>query len=281
MRSAQVKAGIYLVATPIGNLGDITLRALETLKACDLIYCEDTRVSGKLLNHYGIKKPLRSLHDHNEEDKAREVIAAVTAGQVVGVISDAGMPLISDPGYKLVQAAVHAAIPVTSVPGANSVLTAVQLSALPSERFLFLGFLPSKSKARREALSPFSHMGVTLIYFESAQRLADSLDDAANVFGECQVAVCRELTKFYEEILRGSVTDIMERVRLHPVKGEVVVVVAPPLNAAGVHDVDALLTRALSQHSLRDAVDQVMAQTGLPRKEIYPRALELKNEDKK
>jgi 16S rRNA (cytidine1402-2'-O)-methyltransferase len=276
--SAQYAAGVYLIATPIGNLNDITLRALEALKACDIIYCEDTRVSGKLLNHYGIKKPLRSLHDHNEGDKAAEVVREVAAGKRIGVISDAGMPLISDPGYKLVSACIAADVPITSLPGANSPLMALQLSGLPSDRFLFLGFVPPKSKARRETFAPFKDAGVTVIYFESAQRLVESLKDIQAVFGDAQVAVCRELTKFYEEIKRGRVRDLIEVLEKTPVKGEVVVVIHPPTQETKTDNVDALLRAALQNVSLRDAVDQVIAATGLPRNVVYPRALAIRDE---
>jgi 16S rRNA (cytidine1402-2'-O)-methyltransferase len=275
--SAQYAAGVYLIATPIGNLNDITLRALEALKACDIVYCEDTRVSGKLLNHYGIKKPLRSLHDHNEDGRAAEIVAAVAAGQRIGVISDAGMPLISDPGYKVVSACITADIPITSLPGANSPLMALQLSGLPSDRFLFLGFVPTKSKARREIFAPFQDMGITLIYFESAQRLVESLKDIQAVFGEANVAVCRELTKFYEEIKRDKVNNLINTLEQAPIKGEVVVVVHAPAADKNVDDIDALLRSALQHSSLRDAVDQVIAATGLPRNVIYPRALALRD----
>lgn len=273
--------GLYLVATPIGNLGDITLRALETLKKVDVIACEDTRVSQKLLSAYNIKKPLLAYHDHNADQQRPVLLDHLAAGQAVALISDAGMPLIADPGYKLVRDALAAGHAVTSLPGANAVLTGVQLSALPSDRFAFLGFLPPKSVARRKQLTEYAAWPLTLVFYEGVSRVPETLADMVAVLGEQRpAALLRELTKLYEEGRRGTLGELASHYAVHGApKGEVVIVVAPPVTQSvpDDHQIDDLLRTALQSSTMRDAVDQVTTLTGLPRKQIYQRALGLRD----
>ena len=279
-RSCKPSPGLYLVATPIGNTGDITLRALELLKTADVVACEDTRVTAKLLTRFGIHAHTLPYHEHNAAGMRPKLLEKLRAGQVVALVSDAGTPLISDPGYKLVQAVVEAGLPVTALPGASALLTALQLSGLPSDRFLFLGFLPNKSAARRAAIEEVSGLGATLVCYESAQRLAAMLDDLAETLGPRPAAVARELTKLYEEVRRGSLPELAAHyAEAGPPKGEVVVVIGPPadseaetLDEAGL---DAALGRALATSSLRDAVAEIARLSGQPRKAVYARALAL------
>jgi len=271
----KLKPGLYLVATPIGNLGDITLRAIETLRAVDVIACEDTRVSGFLLKSHEIKKPLISIHDHNELQDADKIIARINEGQAVALISDAGMPLISDPGYKLVQECRKKGLYITSLPGANAPLMALQLSGLPSDRFSFLGFLPSKTMARKERLVKLKNIPITLIFFESANRIENSLEDILESLGDREMALTRELTKMFEDVWHGKVSELLERVKKDGApKGEIVLVVAGA-SEEEEYDVEAILKDALEHNSLKDAVALVMGRTGLPKKEIYNLALEL------
>ena len=270
--------GLYLVATPIGNLGDITLRALETLAQADVIACEDTRVTRKLLTAHGIERPLLSYHEHNAARVRPQLIARLRAGEAVALVSDAGTPLISDPGHKLVRAAAEAGLKVETLPGASAVISALVVSGLPSDRFLFAGFLPAKSAARRNALAGLSDLPTTLIFLESARRLPAALADMAAVLGQRPAAVARELTKLHEEVRRER----LDRLAAHyaaagPPKGEVVVVVGPAAPAAETDaaELDRQLSEALQKDSLRDAVAVVTAATGLPRRRVYARALEL------
>lgn len=271
----SLRAGLYLVATPIGNLRDITLRALDTIAACDMLVCEDTRVSGKLLQAYGIKKPLRLYNDHSDEGRRDELLAAIREGRSVALISDAGTPLVSDPGYKLVRAALAQDLYVTALPGANAPLTALQLSGLPSDAFTFAGFLPPKDEARRDRLRQWRQTPGTLVFFETAPRLLKTLAAMRAEFGDRDAAVLRELTKLYEEGRRGSLSDLLAHYdeRGAP-KGEIVIVVgAAAADAAG--DATALLEDALAAMSLRDAVLHVAELTGQPKKSIYALALSL------
>ncbi|MGE0737080.1 MAG: 16S rRNA (cytidine(1402)-2'-O)-methyltransferase [Alphaproteobacteria bacterium] len=271
-------AGLYLVATPIGNLGDITIRALETLNGVDAIACEDARVTGKLLSHYGISKALASYHDHNADAVRPALLARLARGERIALVSDAGTPLVSDPGFKLVRAAIDAGITVTSIPGASALLTALQLSALPTDRFLFGGFLPAKDKARRDALVELRAVGATLLFYESAPRLADALAAMAAVLGDRPAAVARELTKLFEEVRRGSLAELAAHyASAGPPKGEIVVVVGPPSASVPAPDdeVEARLVALLGQHTLRDAVDRVAAETGAKRRDVYRRAVAL------
>lgn len=272
-------AGFYLVATPIGNLGDLTFRARDTLSGVDLIACEDTRVTRKLLSAYGITTKLQSYHEHNAERVRPRLIEAVKCGKAVALVSDAGSPLISDPGYKLVCAAAEAGLPVTSLPGASAVLTALQLSGLPTDRFLFAGFLPAKAKARRDALGEWAGLRASLVFFESPHRLAASLADMAAELGPRRAAVARELTKRFEEVVRGDLAALAARYAAVPTpKGEIVVVVEPAAaenRALSDDELDARLAEALAAGSLKDAVASVSADSGRPKREVYRRALEV------
>lgn len=272
----KLKAGLYLVATPIGNLRDITLRALDTLRAADIIACEDTRTSGKLLKAYDIKAQLLPLHDHNEEQQSARLIAEINGGRVVALISDAGMPLISDPGYKLVRTARDAGVYITSLPGANAPLMALQLSGLPSDAFTFAGFLPHKSKARRDMLTQWKLVPSTLIFFESAQRLEQTLDDIQAVMGDRRVTIARELTKLFEEVKTAAVTELLNAIRENgPPKGEIVLLIEAAQRETEVLDIDSLLVEALETKSLKDAVAEIVDRTGASKNEIYARALEI------
>jgi len=266
------------VATPIGNLGDITLRALEVLCGVALVACEDTRVTGKLLAAYGISARLSPYHEHNAERARPKLLAELARGAAIALVSDAGTPLVSDPGHKLVGEALALGLPVTAVPGASAVLTALALSTLPSERFLFAGFLPAKAGQRRKTLAELASVKATLVLFETAPRLANSLADMAELLGERRAAVARELTKLYEEVRRGPLAELARHYReAGPPKGELVVVVGPP-KAKDPPDaamLDRMLEAALAEASLRDAAERVAAASGLARRRVYARALEL------
>ncbi len=266
-----------LVATPIGNLGDITARALDWLRSADLIACEDSRVTQVLLRHAGIEKPLVSYHDHNADEMRPRLLARVAAGERVALVSDAGTPLISDPGYKLARDAIAEGLAVTMLPGPSAPVMALALSGLPSDRFLFGGFLPPKSVGRRRAIAEAARAPVTLIFFETAPRLLDALIDLQAELGDRQAAVARELTKLFEEVRRGRLSELVAHYQeAGPPKGEIVVVVGPPEEAAAsAEDIDTLLQRALSTMSVKDAAATVAAATGRPKREIYARALEL------
>lgn len=271
--------GLHVVATPIGNAGDITLRALETLRGVDAIACEDTRVTAGLLRRYGIATPLFPYHEHNAARMRPQILGRIADGQAIALVSDAGTPLISDPGYKLVREARDQGLAVYHLPGANAAITALVLSGLPSDRFLFLGFLPHKSGGRRAALEEVRGLRTTLVLYESPQRLADLLADAAAVLGPRDAVMARELTKLFEEVRRGSLTDLAAHYAAAGApKGEVVVVIGPPDAAAeqaDAADLDSLLRQALASMSLRDAAAHVATATGQPRKTVYARALEL------
>ncbi|MGB8842955.1 MAG: 16S rRNA (cytidine(1402)-2'-O)-methyltransferase [Aliidongia sp.] len=274
-------AGLFIVATPIGNASDITLRALDILRGVDLIACEDTRVSAKLLTIHAIATRRLSYHDHNADHVRPLLLARLAAGERVALISDAGTPLISDPGYKLVRDAIAAGIEVHTAPGASAALAALVLSGLPSNRFLFAGFLDAKSAARRRDLTGLARLDATLIFYESAQRLAASLSDMAEILGDRPAAVARELTKLYEEVARDRLGALARRyAESGPPKGEIVIIVAPPEEAAPAAeaDIDAMLREALGRASLRDAAAEVAARLDLPKREIYARALLLSRE---
>ncbi len=252
------------------------MRALDTLAAVDAIACEDTRKTGKLLRLYGISGSLISYHDHNADKMRPAILKRIAAGQSVALVSDAGTPLISDPGYKLVRAAQQAGLAVTCLPGASAPLAGLLLSGLPSDRFLFAGFPPSRSAARRAAFAELATVPATLVFFESARRLPACLADLLATLGDREAAVTRELTKRFEESRRGTLESLAEHyAKAGPPKGEVVLVVAPPGPAepAGEGEIDALLRDALDRLSLRDAVAAVAAATGRPRRAIYQRAL--------
>jgi 16S rRNA (cytidine1402-2'-O)-methyltransferase len=267
--------GLYLVATPIGNLNDITLRALAVLRSADRIFCEDTRVSKKLLARYGIAKTLETYHDHNAEEVRPVILEALRRGARVALMSDAGTPLVSDPGFRLVRAALSEGLPVTAAPGASAAVTALILSGLPPDAFLFAGFLPARQAMRRRALERWAAVDATLLFFESARRLAESLEDMTVVFGDRPAAIARELTKLHEEIRRGRLAELAGHYRkVGPPKGETVVIVGQPERGEpDLAEVDARMRSALGELSVRDAVAKLAQETGLPRNELYRRAL--------
>ena len=276
-RKDRLRPGLYIVATPIGNLGDLSARAASILEEADIVACEDTRITGRLLSHLGLKTRMISYHDHSDETDRDRVIKRLKNGETVALVSDAGTPLISDPGYKLVVAAVAAGHHVSVAPGAASPMAALVLSGLPTDRFLFAGYLPSKEKARRDTIAEFATLRATLIFLESPRRLGPSLVALADGLGNRAAAVARELTKLYEEVTRGTLSELAQAYREgDPPKGEVIIVVGPPEEAAASDtDIEALLTDALSSMSVRDAAATVAAATGAPRKEVYRQALAL------
>src|SRR5689334_13963207 len=280
MEVGKVPPGLYLVATPIGNLGDVTLRALETLAGADVIACEDTRVTRKLTERYGITTPLTAYHEHNAAEARPKLLSRLVEGQSIALVSDAGTPLISDPGYKLVRAAREAGHQVTALPGASAVLAALTVSGLPTDRFFFEGFLPPKQAARQKRIAALSNIQATLVLFEGGSRLASTLADLAATLGARPASVCRELTKLHEEV-RNQRLDALAQHYANgaETRGEFVILVAPPAEEQRTDDLDALLTRALSRVSVKDAVGEVAVATGRPRREIYQRALALTKDD--
>lgn len=278
----KLDPGLYLVATPIGNLEDLTRRAERVLAEADLVLCEDRRVTSRLLRHLGLVRPLSLYHEHNAERVRPGILERLAAGASVALVSDAGTPAISDPGYKLVREAAARGVAVRPVPGASAVLAAVTASGLPTDRFLFQGFLPPRQAARRRALAELASVRATLVLFESAQRLGDMLADAAAVLGVRSAVVARELTKLHEELRRGLLPELAVGYRDGGApKGEVVVVIAPPDSAAAETDdavVDDLLRAALTSSKPRIAAGEVAAVTGRSANELYRRALSLAHE---
>ena len=273
----SLPGGLYLVATPIGNLGDISLRALETLAAADVIACEDSRVTRKLIEHYGIATQLTPYHEHNAAEARPRLLTRLADGQSVALVSDAGTPLISDPGYKLVRAACAAGHAVTAVPGASAVLTALSAACLPTDRFFFEGFLPPSQVARQRRIAALVSIPASLVLFESGPRLPAALADLASTLGSRDAAICRELTKLHEEIRRGPLDKLARHYAAGgETRGEIVIVVAPPRGGGkNADDIDELLRRALARVSVKDAVGEVAFATGRPRREVYQRALAL------
>ncbi|WAC29474.1 16S rRNA (cytidine(1402)-2'-O)-methyltransferase [Ancylobacter sp. SL191] len=273
--------GLHIVATPIGNLGDITLRGLETLAGADLIACEDTRVTRRLLDRYGIETPLVAYHDHNAEQMRPRILARLEAGGMVALVSDAGTPLVSDPGYKLVAAAIAGNHRVVPLPGASASLAALVAAGLPTDRFFFEGFLPPKSGARQTRIAELKTLPATLVIYESGPRLPESLADLAAGLGPRPAAVCRELTKTFEEVRRAPLDALAGHyAEVGAPKGEIVLVIGPPLaEEASEADVDAALRRALATLSVKDAAASVAVATGLPRRAVYARALALQQDD--
>jgi 16S rRNA (cytidine1402-2'-O)-methyltransferase len=273
--------GLYLVATPIGNLGDITVRALTTLAGADLIACEDTRVSAKLLARYGIAVPLIPYHDHNAASARPKLLARLAAGEAIALISDAGTPLVSDPGYKLVRAARAAGMHVTALPGPSAVLAALTISGMPTDRFFFEGFLPTKTAERRTRIAELSRIPATLVLFEAAPRLAAALSELEKGLGPREAAICRELTKLHEEVAHADLLELARNFASEgKARGEIVIVIAPPRqeDRIGTSDVDVLLRAALNRLSLKEAVVEIAAVTGEPRRSVYQRALALTKE---
>lgn len=271
---------LFLVATPIGNLKDITLRALEVLQSVDRIACEDTRTSGSLLSHYGIKVPLTSYHSHNEAEAAAQLVEQLADGARIALISDAGTPLLSDPGARLVKAAVAAGVRITPLPGASALLAAVCMAGLPAEQFFYAGFLPSKTTARNKSLTTLAAIPATLVFYEAPHRLLESLAAMQAALGNREAAVARELTKLYEECVRGTFSDILAHFTIHPPRGECVILVHGAAPAAAMDDakLDAALREAMKHSRLKEAVAQVAAHAGRPKSEVYARALALKGE---
>ena len=278
----RLTPGLHVVATPIGNLRDMSLRALSTLASAELILAEDKRVTKTLLAHYGITTPMLSYHEHNAEEMRPRVLGLLAEGKALALVSDAGTPLVSDPGFRLVEAAVAAGYPVSAVPGASAVLVALVMAGLPSDRFFFEGFLPSKSGERRRRLREIEAIPSTLVFFEAPHRVIETLDDLAAVFGARPAALARELTKKFETVRRGLLPELAAQFAAEGApKGEIVLVVGGPEAAAPLGDeaIDAALAKALATHSARDAVALVSAELGLPRKKVYARALLLGDRD--
>lgn len=277
MNTPSLEPGLYIVATPIGNLGDVTRRGAEVLAACDMVACEDTRVTGKLLNYLGVRKPMRRYDDHADA-AARERLLAEMVEKAVVLVSDAGTPLISDPGYRLVREARSRGIAVTSLPGPSAAIVALTLAGLPTDRFLFAGFLPSKAKAREDALRDLAAVPATLVFYETGPRLVAALEALGEVLPGREVAVARELTKLHEECRTGSAAELAAHYAAHPAKGEIVLLAGPPpaRAAPGEADVDALLRVALAELPPSKAAAQVAKAHGLDRKTLYARAMALK-----
>jgi len=274
-----------LVSTPIGNLADLSARAVATLRAADLVLCEDTRTTARLLTAHGIEARTTALHEHNEDARTAQVLALLREGRRIALVSDAGTPLVSDPGYRLVRAAIAAGLPVSGVPGANAALLALTLSGLPPHPFLFLGFPPPRQAARLAAFATLraaerAGLTATLIWYEAPHRLAETLADLAQSLGPRPAAIARELTKRFEEVRRGPLPELAAHYAAHPARGEIVILAGPPsAEDAPVADPDALLRAALATHTLKEAVAQVTAATGLPRRQVYARALALAPRD--
>src|ERR1700733_9143653 len=274
--------GLHLVATPIGNLGDISLRALETLAGVDIIACEDTRITRRLTERYGITAPLKPYHEHNAAEMRPRLLAQLAQGASIALVSDAGTPLISDPGFKLVRDVCAAGFNVSALPGPSSVLAALSVAALPTDRFFFEGFLPPRENARRTRLAELSRIDATLVMFESGNRVEDTLRDLADIMGARDAAICRELTKLHEEVRRAPLPELAKSAGALETRGEFVLVIGPPAESAGImgqDDLDDLLRSALKQGSVKDAVAHAVEVSGRPRREIYARALELARQD--
>jgi 16S rRNA (cytidine1402-2'-O)-methyltransferase len=271
--------GLHVVATPIGNLRDITIRALETLAAADLVLCEDTRTSARLLDHYGIKARRQALHEHNERARIGEILGRIRNGEAIALISDAGTPLLSDPGFPLLRAIAEENLPVFAIPGPSALLAALVVAGLPTDAFSFHGFLPAKAGARANALATLADSRETLVFYESPRRLAGTLSAMVDAFGPGRpAAVALELTKRFERVHRGPLAELAQVFAEGETKGEAVILVggAPEPAAASEEDWQAALSEALGEKPLRAAVDDVSARYGLKRKRVYDAALALK-----
>jgi 16S rRNA (cytidine1402-2'-O)-methyltransferase len=279
--AAGVPGGLVLVSTPIGNLSDISARAIATLRQADLVLCEDTRTTARLLAAHGLQPRTMALHEHNEDARTAQVLALLREGRRIALVSDAGTPLVSDPGYRLVRAAIAAGLPVSGIPGPNAALLALTLSGLPPHPFLFLGFPPPRQAARLAAFATLraaerAGLAATLVWYEAPHRLAETLADLAQSLGDRPAAVARELTKRFEEVRRAPLPDLAAHYAAHPARGEICLLVGPPPEEGTPEpDLDALLRAALAAASLKEAVAQVTAATGLPRRQVYARALAL------
>lgn len=278
----MLNSGLYLVATPIGNIKDISMRAIETLQYADVIACEDTRVTKKLFNLLNIKtdKPFISYQDYSEEEKSQSVIDIVNQGKSVALVSDAGSPLISDPGYKLVRKCREQNIAVHTIPGACAVISALQLSGIATNRFMFAGFIPNKDKARKDTFLKLKNIDTTLVFYETANRLLKTLNIISEVFGAREISVARELTKLHEECLTGTVDQIIEHFSSNEPRGELVLIIAPPSEEELIPEinVDVLLRQELKNTTLKTAVKNISERYGLSKKDVYEQALKIKNE---
>lgn len=279
LSATKIETGLHIVATPIGNLSDITLRAVAVLRVADAIACEDTRVTGKLKFEFGLTAELIPYHEHNADRVTPGIIRRLKSGETIALVSDAGTPLVSDPGYRLVKTALNNDISIIPVPGASALLTALTVSGLPTDRFVFEGFLPTKSIARREKLNRIAEVDATIIFYESPKRLAISLGEMAKILGNRDAIIARELTKRFEQIDRGSLGDLAAKIEsTSRLKGEVTIVIAPPLEIVPIsnEEIDSLIGDALVDQSVRDAANLIAGATGLPRRVIYQRAIKLK-----
>lgn len=276
----MLDCGLYVVATPIGNLNDISARALDTLNAAEIIACEDTRVTKKLFSLLGVSihKNFICYQNYNEEDKAAGIVDIIKGGQAVALVSDAGSPLISDPGYKLVSLCRKEGVKVYSIPGAAAVICALQLAGLPTNRFMFAGFIPNKDKARADLFNELKSINTTLVLYETAPRLLKTLQAAGEVFGTREMAVVREITKLYEDARNGTAQELARYYTENPAKGEIVLVIAPPCQSESAEiDVKNELLSRMQKMSLKSAVEEVTAFSGLSKKEVYNQALALKD----
>lgn len=275
---ANLEPGLYIVSTPIGNLRDISLRALDILSGCDHILAEDTRQTSKLLSHYKIKTALSAYHDHNAAKRVPKLVETLKAGAVMALVSDAGTPLVSDPGYKLVRAGLDAGVNIVPVPGASAVLAGLTLSGLPSDKFSFGGFLPPKTSARRTRLESYKATAGTLIFFETAPRLSASLHDIMAVLGDRSMALVRELTKRYEEARRGPISDIIASLETAPPKGEIVLCIGPSLDGGRWDEADirAALPPQIAALGVKRAAEMIAKQSGWAKRDVYQLALKLK-----
>jgi 16S rRNA (cytidine1402-2'-O)-methyltransferase len=274
--------GLHLVSTPIGNLGDITLRALEALAGVDIIACEDTRITRRLTERYGISALLKPYHEHNAALARPKILERLAQGASIALVSDAGTPLISDPGFKLVREVCAAGHQVIALPGPSSVLAALAVAALPTDRFFFEGFLPPRETARRARLTELARIDATLVMFESGNRVEDTLRDLAHIMGARDAAICRELTKLHEEVRRAPLPELAKSAGALETRGEFVLVIGPPAASSSImaaSDLDELLRSALKRDSVKDAVAHAVEVSGRPRREIYARALELARQD--
>ncbi len=282
LTAPKAAPGLHLVSTPIGNLGDITLRALETLAGVDIIACEDTRITRRLTGRYGISALLKPYHEHNAALARPKILQRLAEGASIALVSDAGTPLVSDPGFKLVREVCAAGHRVIALPGPSSVLAALAVAALPTDRFFFEGFLPPRQTARRTRLAELARIDATLVMFESGNRVEDTLHDLAEIMGARDAALCRELTKLHEEVRRAPLSELARSADALETRGEFVLVIGPPAASAQImaaNDLDDLLRSALKRDSVKDAVAQAVEVSGRPRREIYARALELARQD--
>lgn len=273
-------AGLYIVATPIGNLNDLSPRAKEVLTEADIIAAEDTRVAKKLFTLLGIptRKTYITYEDHSEQERFQEIIDFIVAGKMVALISDAGSPLISDPGFKLVRECRRQGIKVTTLPGACAVICALQLSGLPTNRFMFAGFIPNRDKARCDLFTELKNINTTLVLYETALRLEKTLTVLEQVMPHREIAVVREISKLYEECIFGSISEVRQRLMQNPVKGEIVLVIAPPVNEEQtILDLEELLCKELKRSTVKEAVKKISETYKLKRNDVYEKALEIKN----